>query len=158
MQKTHLWNRAKAAAIQTAPDIAEGFDIGFDDRIPEATKDRLMDFAYWVEDHFSLPVTLWVDFKYQHYLLDSRKKRVGYRFYWAEFSTYPLFENEADLPVIELAVRTERQTMETILRAFAEGISRYFLWLLQEDPGAYLADSAEISEVLEAYWQRRAQS
>ena len=81
MKENHLWKRAKEVKIQTASDIVGNFDIGFDDKIPEKTKDALMKFVFWVEDNFYLPVTLWVDFKYNHYLIDRAGKRVGYRFY-----------------------------------------------------------------------------
>ena len=74
MQNNHLWNEAKSADIQTGPEIVGNFDVGFDAKIPEETKDALMRFVYWVEDNFSLPVTLWVDFKYNHYLLDESGK------------------------------------------------------------------------------------
>lgn len=158
MDQNHLWNRAKAAAIQTAPDIAEGFDIGFDGRIPEETKDQLMDFAYWVEDHFSLPVTLWVDFKYNHYLLNPQGKRVGYRFYWAEFASYPLFEKEEDLPVIELAVRREHRDTEAILLDFCKAICHYFAWLTHEDMNTYILEPGAGEAALQAYLQHKAQS
>jgi uncharacterized beta-barrel protein YwiB (DUF1934 family) len=88
-----------------------------------------MRFVYWVEDHFSMPVTLWVDFKYNHYLITRKGERVGYRFYWVDFTTFPRFENEADIPVIELPVRTEHWSMEEILHSFICGISQYYAWL-----------------------------
>ena len=100
MKENHLWNRAKQVKLQTSSEIVGGFDIGFDNKIPEETKDALMKFVYWVEDHFSLPVTLWVDFKYNHYLITRNKKRVGYKFYWVDFANCPVFENPDDIPVI----------------------------------------------------------
>ena len=48
MHENHLWERAKSLSIQTSPEIVGGFDVGFDERIPEQTKDKLMDFVYWV--------------------------------------------------------------------------------------------------------------
>ena len=148
MKENHLWNRAKQVQMQTSAEIVGGFDIGFDGKIPEETKDALMKFVYWVEDHFSLPVTLWVDFKYNHYLITRNKKRVGYKFYWADFTNYPVFENPDDIPVIELAVRTELRTMEEILTSFIEAISRYYAWLLQEDS---IPDKSEVEQVLQTY-------
>ena len=71
MRKDHLWNKAKNVNIQTGPEITGGFSIGFDSKIPEVTQDALMKFVYWAEDHFSFPVTLWVDFRYNHYLVDK---------------------------------------------------------------------------------------
>ena len=149
MRKNHLWNRAKDVKIQTTPDIVGNFSIGFDSKISEETKDVLMRFVYWVEDNFNLPITLWVDFKYNHYLMSPAGKRVGHRFYWAEFKTFPRFENEADLPVIELAVRTERRSVEEMLLDFIRGICQYFSWLQGSEP---TVNEAEAREVLEAYW------
>ena len=148
MRENHLWNRAKELHIETSADIVGGFDVGFDERIPEEIKDALMKFVYWVEDHFSMPVTLWVDFKYNHYLMSPEGKRVGYRFYWAEFQTFPRFENEADLPVIELAVRTEHKAVDEMLLDFIRGICQYFSWLQGSEPAV---DETEALEVLEAY-------
>jgi hypothetical protein len=151
MKENHLWNRAKQVKIQTSSEIVGGFDIGFDSKIPEETKDALMKFVYWVEDHFSLPVTLWVDFKYNHYLITRSKKRVGYKFYWVDFVNYPVFENPDDIPVIELAVRTERWTMTEILTSFIEAISEYYAWLLNTNTDAYVPDEDEVEQVLQAY-------
>lgn len=80
MRDNHLWKRAKTVRIQTSFEITGNFDIGFDSGIPEETKDALRKFVRWVEANFSLPVTLWVDFKYNHYLIDRNGKRIGYRF------------------------------------------------------------------------------
>ena len=151
MRENHLWNRAKNVKIQTGPQIVGNFDIGFDSKIPEMTRDALMDFVYWVEDNFSLPITLWVDFKYNHYLLDESGKRVGYKFYWAKLT--PVFDNPDDIPVIELPVRTEHSTNQKILTSFIEAITMYFQWLT----GAPIIqpDANQVEEVLEAYLQEK---
>ena len=149
----HLWEQAKEAKIQTGPEIVGNFSLGFDSRIPEETKDALIDFVYWVEDHYSLPVTLWVDFKYNHYLVTRTKKRVGYKFYWVDFDTYPVFEKEEDIPVIELPVRTEVWTIEEILASFIEAISCYFAWLTNQMVEGYQPDLEQVEEILQTYLQ-----
>lgn len=151
MRDNHLWKRAKEVKIQTSSNIVGNFDVGFDDKIPEETKDALMKFVYWVEDNFYLPVTLWVDFKYNHYLIDGAGKRVGYRFYWADFADYPVFDNWDDLPVIELPVRMEHWTLEEILTSFIEAISQYFTWLTNAITDDTEPDEREVEEVLQAY-------
>ena len=156
MQENHLWNKAKGVQIHTAPDILGNFDIGFDSKIPEETKDALMHFVYWVEDHFHLPVTLWVDFKYNHYLVDQKGKRVGYRFWWVKFSSYPTFDNPDDIPVIELPVRTEHHTMEAILTSFIRAISLYYAWLTNSLTDDTTPDESEVEQVLQAYLRDRA--
>ena len=151
MRENHLWNKAKNIQILTSPAIVGNFDIGFDPKIPEETKDQLMKFVYWVEDHFHLPVTLWVDFKYNHYLIGQDGKRVGYKFYWADFKTYPVFENSDDIPVIELPVRTEHYTIEEILSSFIDAISMYYVWLSNALTDDYTTDINTTEEVLQAY-------
>ena len=151
----HLWEQAKQVQIQTSPDIIGGFSIGFDDRIPEETRDELMRFVYWVEDNYSLPVTLWVDFKFNHYLLDKNKQQAGFRFYWVEFSSYPVFDKEEDIPVIELPVRTEHWTMEEILASFTEAITYYFAWLTNQISDAFLPDPQEVETILQTYLEQQ---
>ena len=155
MRKDHLWNKAKTIKIQTGPDIVGEFSIGFDSKIPESTKDALIDFVCWAEAHFQFPVTLWVDFKYNHYLISRSGKRVGYKFYWADFENYPVFDNPDDIPVIELPVRTEHYTMEEILISFIEGICLYYTWLSNEAVSDYSPRIEETEEVLQAYLDQK---
>ena len=151
MKLCDLWEQAKSLEIRTSGDIVGGFDVGFDARIPEETKDALMRFAYWVEDRYAMPVTLWVDFRYRHYLLDKNRKRVGFLFYWADFATFPVFENEADIPVIELAVRTERWSIEEVLTSFIEAISHYYAWLTNRLDEDFTPDPHEVENILRSY-------
>ena len=155
MQKEHLWNRVKRFNIQTSDEIAAGFSIGFDAKIPEMTKDALMDFVYWVEDRFPIPITLWVDFKYRHYLVDKQGNRVGYKFYWADFKNYPRFDDPDDIPVIELPVRREHSSMEEILFSFIEAISLYYTWLTGAITEAHHPNEAETAEVLYTYLKEK---
>ena len=149
----HLWEQAKEIKIQTGEEIVGNFSLGFDKRIPEETKDALIDFVYWVEDHYPVPVTLWVDFKYNHYLVTRGKKRVGYKFYWVDFETYPVFEKEEDIPVIELPVRTENWTIEEILASFIEAITCYYAWLNNQMVEGFQADPEQVEEILQKYLQ-----
>ena len=147
----NLWESAGRLPIQTGKEIVGGFDVGFDEKIPEETRDALMKFVYWVEDRYHFPVTLWVDFKYRHYLIDKNKKRVGYKFYWADFATYPVFENFDDIPVIELPVRHENCTMDEILTSFVEAITCYFAWLSRLDMEAFEPDGELTESILGTY-------
>ena len=148
MTKTHIWNRSHELYIQTGPDIVGGFSIGFDDEISEETKDLLMHYVHWVEDHYNMPVTLWVDFEQKHYFRNADGTRGAYRFYWVPFDTFPVFEKEADIPVIRLAVRTEHQAMLQILTSFTEAMTGYFTWLANEVPGS---DRTTVEAVMASY-------
>ena len=152
---SNLWDNARQLPIRVGPEIVGGFDVGFDDKIPEQTRDELMKFAYWVEDHFALPVTLWVDFKYNHYLMTGDKRRVGYRFYWVDFATWPVFENPDDIPVIELPVRAENRSIRDILRSFAQAITMYFIWLSNGDVRAAKPEGALVDEILRQYFEEK---
>ena len=149
----HLWEQAKEIKIQTGEEIVGNFSLGFDKRIPEETKDALIDFVYWVEDHYPVPVTLWVDFKYNHYLVTRDKKQVGYKFYWVDFDTHPVFEKEEDIPVIELPVRTENWTIEEILASFIEAITCYYAWLNNQMVEGFQPDPEQVEEILQKYLQ-----
>ena len=149
----NLWEKAKNVRMEVSEEITGGFSIGFDEKIPEQTRDLLMDFVYWVEDHYPVPVTLWVDFKYRHYLKNRENKPAPYLFYWVDFKNYPVFTEPDDIPVIYLPVRMERQDEKMILRGFIRGITDYFAWLTGEDVRVFSADACEIEGILEAYLQ-----
>lgn len=151
-----LWHKASQIQIQTGPDIAGNFSIGFDDEIPESIKEEMRAFVRWVEANFHLPVTLWVDFEYRHYLMDRNKKRVGYLFYWADFPAYPVFENPEEIPSIRLPVRTEHYTLEEILSSFIEAISHYYAWIANIISEDYTFDEEEAEEILQGYLAFRA--
>lgn len=152
MRDSNLWLRAKRIQIQTSEDIGSGFDVGFDNKIPLETQNELRKFVKWVEDNFNIPITLWVDFEYKHYLLRKDGKRVGYLFYWTDFSTYPVFLNKEDIPEIRLPVRTEHSTMDEILGSFVEAITDYFAWICNEISEGYEINEEDVEEVLQAYW------
>lgn len=147
----NLWEKAKQLSIQTGSEIVGGFDVGIDERIGEDVADALMGFVYWVEDHFAMPVTLWVDFKYNHYLIDRDGKRAGYRFYWVDYKALTQFDSFDDIPVIELAARCEKQTMDRMLTAFIEAVSCYFAWLSGLDMEHFQPDKELTQEILTAY-------
>lgn len=151
MNPNNIWYRAKHVLIQTSDDIKDGFDIGFDDEISEEIKTELKNFISWVEKNFNLPITLWVDFEYKHYLKKSNGKQVGYLFYWSDFDTYLIFENIDNIPEIRLPVRTEKSTMEEILTSLIEAITCYFAWICNEISESYIPNEEEVEEILQEY-------
>lgn len=151
----NLWEKAKSVSVRTGSEIVGGFDVGFDGKIAEETKDALMRFLYWVEDHYSLPITLWVDFKYKHYLIDDDKKRAYYRFYWVEYESLAAFDRFDDIPVIELAARCEHRALDAVLSTLIEGISHYFAWLSGMNMKAFRPDKMLTEEILSRYKNSR---
>lgn len=155
MNSKNIWYKAKKITIQTTDDIKGGFDIGFDNEVSEETKVELKNFVSWVEKNFSIPIILWVDFEYKHYLKDSKGKQVGYLFYWSDFNTYPVFENSADIPQIRLPVRTEYSTIEEMLTSFIEGITCYFAWICNEISEDYIPNESDVEAILQEYLKTR---
>lgn len=155
MKQNSVWLKAQTLQLQVSEEILPGFDIGFDKRIPNDVQEGLRAFVEWVENNYPLPITLWVDFEYNHYLISRDGRRVGYLFYWADFTTYPIFDNKDDIPQIRLPVRTEHSTMEEILTSFLEAISNYYAWLCNESMEDYKIDVDEVEEILQAYLKFR---
>lgn len=151
MKESNLWLKTQNVNIKKSSDIESGFNIGFDKRIPQETQNELRSFIKWVEKNFDIPITLWVDFEYNHYLIRRDKKRVGYLFYWVDFSAYPLFNNKEDIPQIRLPVRTEYSTIEEILRSFVEAITDYYAWICNEINDEYIVNDDDVEEILQAY-------
>ena len=153
MNKTSVWLKAQTLELQVSENILPEFDIAFDKRIPKYVEEKLRDFVKWVESNYRIPITLWVDFEYKHYLISRDGKRVGYLFYWADFTTYPVFNNKDDIPQIRLPVRTERSTIEEILTSFIEALTDYYAWLCNELSEGYIINENDVEEILQAYLQ-----
>ncbi len=156
MTKDSVWKKAQTVKLQVSDNILPEFDICFDRRIPNDVEKELRSFVNWVESNYRIPITLWVDFEYNHYLIKRDGKRVGYIFYWADFSTYPIFDNKDNIPQIRLPVRTEHSTIEEILTSFIEAIADYYAWICNEICEDYISDENDIEEILQEYLQYRA--
>ena len=155
MNINSVWTKAQSLELQVSGNISSEFDICFDKRISEDMKMELCSFVEWIESNYSIPITLSVNFEYNHYLLDQEKKRVGYLFYWTDFSSYPVFDNIEDIPEIYLPVRTEYSTIEEILTSFIEAITDYYAWLCNVIHEDYRPSKKEVEEILQKYYSYR---
>lgn len=81
MKQNGVWAKAQMLKFQVSESILPEFDIGFDKRISQEIMSELRSFVLWVESNYQIPITLWVDFEYNHYLISEKGKRVGYLFY-----------------------------------------------------------------------------
>ncbi len=155
MNESSVWRKAQTVELKVSESILPEFDIGFDKRISKEVEQELRSFVTWIEQNYRIPITLWVDFEYNHYLISRSGKRVGYLFYWADFSTYPVFSNSEDIPQIRLPVRTEHITIEEILTSFIEAITDYYAWLCNEIYEGYIPNETEVEDILQAYLHSR---
>ena len=154
MNENSVWKKAQIIELDISKNIVPGFDIGFDKRISDDIEKEMRSFVKWMEDNYRIPITLWVDFEYSHYLIRRDGKRVGYLFYWADFSSYPVFENKNDIPQIRLPVRTEYSSIKEILTSFIEAITDYYAWICNEIE-IYEQNENDVGEILQAYLQYR---
>ena len=154
MNENSVWKKAQTIELKVAKNILPGFDMGFDRKIPDDVEKEMRSFVAWVEENYRIPITLWVDFAYKHYLIGRDGKRVVYLFYWADFSSHPIFDNEKDIPQIELPVRTEHSSIEEILTSFIEAITDYYAWICNKIEG-YEQDEKDVEEILQAYMTDR---
>ena len=155
MTENSVWTKAQTLELIVSEGITPEFDIGFDNRISKKVEQELRAFVNWVGQNYRIPITLWVDFEYKHYLISRSGKRVGYLFYWADFSSYPEFHNVEDIPQIRLPVRTEHSTIEEILASFIEAITDYYAWLCNEICEGYKPNEDDVEEILQAYLNSR---
>ena len=151
MTENSVWLKAQYVKLQVSENVLPEFNIGFDKRISKETEEELRSFVNWVENNYRIPITLWVDFEYKHYLINRNAKRVGYLFYWADFSDYPVFTHKEDIPQIRLPVRTEHSTFGEILTSFIEAITCYYAWLCNQMHEDYMPNENDVEEILQAY-------
>ena len=155
MTENSIWKKAQTVELKVSGNISPNFNIGFDKRIPIEVEQELRSFVTWVENNYRIPITLWVDFEYNHYLISSSGKRVGYLFYWVDFYSYPIFNNSENIPQIRLPVRTEHSTLEEIITSFIEAISDYYAWLCNDMYEGNKPNEDDVEEILQAYLSSR---
>ncbi len=153
MTNQNTWDKAQSVKLNVAKNISPVFNIYFDKKIPQETQNELLRFVNWVENNYAIPITLWVDFEYKHYLIRRDGKRVGYLFYWSDFSDYPNFNNENDIPYIRLPVRTDQSSIEEILFSLIEAIFDYYAWICNEIHEDYIINETDAEEILQKYLQ-----
>ena len=155
MIENNVWVRAQSLDLKISDNIYPGFNIGFQKEIPKDIEAELRSFVAWVESNYRIPITLWVDFEYKHYLIRRDGKRVGYLFYWDDFSSYPIFNNMDNIPQIRLPVRTEHSSINIILSSFIEAIFDYYAWLCNELYEKFEPNESDVEEILQAYLEYR---
>ena len=156
MSGERVWKRAQSVRLEVADTIEPVISVCFDRKIPIEMKHELRSFVRYIETNYRIPITLYVDFEYKHYLVSREGKRVGYLFYWSDFVSYPVFQNFDDIPVIRLPVRTERSSVEDILFSFLEAMTDYYEWICNEPvAGAHDLDEKDAEAVLEKYLEAR---
>lgn len=151
MSKINVWEKAQKVELQVTEDILPVLDIGFDEKVSTETQKELCNFVKWLENNYRFPITLWVDFEYKHYLIRHNGKRVGYLFYWSDFSSYPVFDNKDDIPQIRLPVRTEHSTIEEIFCSFIQAVTDYYAWICNDINNEYNLNDNDTEEILQAY-------
>ena len=151
MIENAVWKKAQSLKLCIPENILPEFNIHFDQGIPNDIQTELRAFVNWIEQNYLIPITLWVDFEYKHYLVRHDGKRVGYLFYWADFANYPHFDRNDGFPQIRLPVRTEHSSIEEILSSFIEAITDYYAWICNEIHEWYAANENDVEEILQAY-------
>lgn len=158
----NIWHQVKTKDWPAHPGMRREIDFGFDREIPEDDRERFRTFVAWAEEHFVFPVTLWIDFKYRHYLLNRSKQRMGYLLYTARDVNPQDVTDMDDIPVAEIPVRREQWRFRGIMYSLIECITDYYLWLLghgDDDVNDYAKDVEEILTLYQehlgesdAYW------
>ena len=150
----NIWQQVKMKDWPVHPGIRQEIDFGFDKEIPEDDRECFRTFVAWAEEHFVFPVTLWIDFKYRHYLFSRERKQMGYLLYTAHDKNPLDVTDEEDIPIADVPVRRERWRFDEIMYSLIECITDYYLWLLgrqDDDVNDYTEDMEEVLALYQAY-------
>ena len=148
----NIWEEAKQVNLKVSKGIKPGFDTWFDKRIPQSTKRELHAFMRWVSNNYVMPITLLVDFNYNHYLKQRNGKKAYYLFHYACFEDYPNFVNPDNLPIIYLPVRIEHCEIEDVIYSFVRGITWYYAWLCNRNLDEHEISDKDVEEICLKYF------
>lgn len=154
IREANVWAVASRRDWSLVPGVRREIDFGFDKEIPEEYRERFRDFFAWTEATFVFPVTLWIDLKHRHYLVNRERQRMGYIIYFKPDARLAELTDEDDMPVADVPVRREKWRFDEILYSLIECITEYYLWLLDrqdEDINDHADDTEEILKLYQAY-------
>ena len=92
MTANSVWKKAQTVELQVSENILPEFNIGFDKRITKEVEQELRSFVNWFESNYRIPITLWVDFEYKHYLIFARILFVLFFIFMFAMFFYELFK------------------------------------------------------------------
>ena len=147
----NLWALVKNRDWPVVPGVRREIDFGFDREIGEEYRERFRDFIAWAEAHFVFPVTLWIDFRYRHYLVNREHRRMGYIIYFKPDVRPEMLTDEDDMPVADVPVRREHWLFDEILYSLIECITEYYLWLLDRQAESVNDHADDVLEILSLY-------
>ena len=147
----NLWALVKNRDWPVVPGVRREIDFGFDREIGEEYRERFRDFIAWAEAHFVFPVTLWIDFRYRHYLVNREHRRMGYIIYFKPDVRPEMLTDEDDMPVADVPVRREHWLFDEILYSLIECITEYYLWLLDRQAESVNDHADDVLEILNLY-------
>ena len=147
----NLWALVKNRDWPVVPGVRREIDFGFDREIGEEYRERFRDFIAWAEAHFVFPVTLWIDFRYRHYLVNREHRRMGYIIYFKPDVRPEELSDEDDMPVADIPVRREHWLFDEILYSLIECITEYYLWLLDRQAESVNDHADDMLEILSLY-------
>lgn len=147
----NLWALVKNRDWPVVPGVRREIDFGFDREIGEEYRERFRDFIAWTEAHFVFPVTLWIDFRYRHYLVNREHRRMGYIIYFKPDACPEMLTDEDDMPVADIPVRREHWLFDEILYSLIECITEYDLWLLDRQAESVNDHADDVLEILNLY-------
>ena len=147
----NLWALVKNRDWPVVPGVRREIDFGFDREIGEEYRERFRDFIAWAEAHFVFPVTLWIDFRYRHYLVSREHRRMGYIIYFKPDARPEMLTDEDDMPVADVPVRREHWLFDEILYSLIECITEYYLWLLDRQAESVNDHADDVLEILNLY-------
>ena len=147
----NLWALVKNRDWPVVPGVRREIDFGFDREIGEEYRERFRDFIAWAEAHFVFPVTLWIDFRYRHYLVNREHRCMGYIIYFKPDVRPEMLTDEDDMPVADVPVRREHWLFDEILYSLIECITEYYLWLLDRQAESVNDHADDVLEILSLY-------
>ena len=147
----NVWAQVKQRTWPVIPGVRREIDYGFDKEIDEEYRERFRDFFAWAEANFVFPVTLWIDLRHRHYLVNRERQRMGYIFYFKPDVRPEELSDEDDIPVADVPVRREKWTFDEILYSLIECITAYYLWLLNRQDESVSDHDEDVQEILDLY-------
>ena len=148
----NILEEAKFKNIELGKECEVGFDVYYDEDIPDSTRMELDNFLNFFEEKYPLKTKFFIDFLNEDYVLGEDDTEQGYLFNWINFENYPKFDNDEDAPVLKVPAKLGEWEMVDILWSLVQGLTNYYAWVCDKLDTDYALSDDEIEELLNDFY------
>ena len=147
-----ILDQTKYVNIELGKECEVGFDVYYEDDVPDNTRMVLDNFLNFFEEKYPLKTKFFIDFTNEDSVTGEDGSEQGYLFNWTNFSNYPKFEDDEEAPILTVPVKLGNWEITDILWSLVQGLVHYYAWICNRLDTDYSLTDKEIENIIVEFY------